>query len=273
MAPRIHRRRQLRGTLYAGRQSAKVYRSMPEDIITVVGSSYYEPIADLVDRLLLRPRPTSTTVNVGVRENGYCCSIVLLLVVVLESYVARVSFLQRQKGAKGTPKLRRVSVPDYLASLRKSFTLQKSLTEVFVLRDALAHNHLWTQTVSHHKTRYLILRNAQLDPEFGDYKYTVSVNHRTRRTKARGLNIVPTKVGLIEVAKVFDVIWRVLSFLRRTRLLEPAAFGGNVRFRGKMRPFWELRHVVRTALQPLVPGDSRQASLAGALRASRSGGS
>ena len=221
---------------------------MAKDFITVVGSSYYEPIADLIDRLLARSRSGSTPVNIGHRENGYCCSIVLLLVVTLESYVTRVNFLQRQKGRKGKRKLKGASVPDYLASLRKKFSLKKSLTEVFVLRDLLAHNHLWTQTVSQHKTHYLILRDAVLDPEFGDYKYSVSVNQKTRRTKVLGLNVVPTKVGLSEVVKVFGVIWRVLSFLQRSKLLEPAAFRGSVRFQGKTQEFWELRHVVKSAL-------------------------
>ena len=139
-------------------------------------------------------------------------------------------------------------MPDYLAQLRKSFSLQKSLTEVFILRDVLAHNHLWTLTVSHHESKHLILRHAVKDAEFGDYKYKVSVNTRTRRTSALGLNIVPTSVGLREVAKVFDVLWRSFQFLEKAKLLERAAFDKHVWYGGQSKKFWELRHLIQAAL-------------------------
>ena len=219
-----------------------------EDIITVVGSSYYEPIGGLVHKLLARERLGATTVKRGYRENGYSCAVVLLLVVAFESYITRVSYLQRQVLAGGIPKTKKTSVPDYLAQLRKSFSLRKSLTEVFVLRDVLAHNHLWTLTISNHQSKHLILRLAVKDAEFGDYKYSVSVNPRTRRTSVLGLNVVPTSVGLREVAKVFDILWRALQFLEKAKLLERAAFDTNVRYDGKMQKFWELRRVVLAAL-------------------------
>ncbi len=221
---------------------------MTENIITVVGSSYYQPIADLIQRLLAHERLGATTVKRGYRENGYSSAIILLLVVAFESYVTRVSYLQRQLSKDGNPKMKRTSVPDYLTQLRKSFTLQKSLTEVFVLRDVLAHNHLWTLTMSYHESKHLILRRAVKDTEFGDYKYDVSVNSKIRRTSVLGLNVVPTSVGLREVAKVFDVLWRAFRFLEMGGLLERAAFDTNVRYERASTKFWELRHVVQAAL-------------------------
>lgn len=222
---------------------------MEKDIITIVGSSYYQPIADLIHRLLAHERRGATTVKLGPRENGYASAVVLLLVVAFESYITRVSYLQGQRSKGGIPKKKRTSVPDYLAQLRKSFSLQKSLTEVFVLRDVLAHNHLWTLTVSDHSTKFLILRRAIKDAEFGDQKYAVFVNQRTRRTSILGLNVVPTSVGLREVAKVFNVLWRAFQFLEKAKLLERAAFDCYVRYGGNMsQKFWKLRHVVQAAL-------------------------
>ena len=228
--------------------SQSAIQGMAEDIITVVGSSYYQPITDLIHRLLAHERLGATSVKRGYRENGYSSAIILLLVVSFESYIARVSYLQRQRPKGGKPKMKKTSVPDYLAQLRKSFSLQKSLTEAFVLRDVLAHNHLWTLTVSHHERRHLILRRAVKDAEFGDYKYSVAVNPKTRRTSVLGLNVVPTSVGLREVAKVFDVLWRALQFLEKAELLERAAFDTNVRYGGQSQKFWGLRNVVRAAL-------------------------
>lgn len=217
------------------------------DIITVVGSAYYEPIADLLHKLLPHVGRGATTVKRGYYENGYSAAVVVLLVVAFESHIARVNFLQRQMGAAGKPKRKRVPVPDYLQELRKSFRLQKSLTEVFVLRDVLVHNHLWTLTISPHQTKHLILRRAIRDVECGDYKYSVSVNAQTRRTSVLGLNVVPTSVGLRDVARVMDVLWRALQFLEKSQLLERAAFDTNVRYAGQMQKFWELRDVLGTA--------------------------
>ena len=106
---------------------------MSDTIITVTGSAYFQPILDLADRLLQKPPRKVVAGRIGGLENGYALSIVLLLVVALESFVGRVSYLQSQS-PKGKPKRPRTPVPDYLADLRKSFGLQKSLTEVFVLR-------------------------------------------------------------------------------------------------------------------------------------------
>ena len=209
-----------------------------EDMITIVGSDYYEPIADLLHKLLARERLGATTVKRGCRENGYSSAIVVLLVVAFESYVSRVNFLQTQKGAAGIRKTKRTSVPEYLKQLRKSFSLQKSLTEVFVLRDVLVHNHLWTLTTSPHQSKHLILHRAVKDAEYGDSKYPVFVNPRTRRTSSLGLNVVPTSVGLREVAKVMDVLWRTFQFLEKAKLLERAAFDTNVRYDGRMQKFW-----------------------------------
>lgn len=68
-----------------------LFKCMPEDIITVVGSSYFQPIADLIHRLLAHERLGATTVKRGYRENGYSAAIALLMIVAFESYITRVS--------------------------------------------------------------------------------------------------------------------------------------------------------------------------------------
>jgi len=221
---------------------------MAEELITVVGSSYCRSIEILVERLLKAPPGKVVAGRVGEPENGYALSIVLLLVVMLESFIGRVSDLQFRQKKNGRPKGHRESVPDYLASLRKSFGLRKSLTEVFVLRDAIAHGHVWTLSVSRHKAKGRILRRATLGAGYGDSKYRVALNARTRRTSILGLNLVPEAVGRREVAKVFDVVWRTLDYLARHKLLERSAFNYRGRYDGRPFDFWELRSVLRDAL-------------------------
>jgi hypothetical protein len=221
---------------------------MPDTIITVTGSSYFQPILDLTERLIQRERRKVIAGRIGYRENGYSLSIVLLLVVALESYVGRVRYLQGKlaSGEKQTPQ--RISVPDYLMTLRKSFRLQKSLTEVFVLRDTIAHGHIWELEVSDHLTHGQVLHRANLLPGYGDYKYKIVLNPRTRRSSIGGLNLVPSAVGTQEVYKVLTLVWRTLEFLAKTKLLERAAFNFHGRFQSKPFDFWELRNVLKRAL-------------------------
>lgn len=218
---------------------------MPKNLVTVSGSEYFQPILDLVERLLMRERRKVVAARLGFYENGYALSIVLLLVIALESYVGRVSYLQSQLPKGGKQKGTRTSVPDYLASLRKTFRLQKSLTEVFVLRDVIAHGHIWKLEVSDHAVHGQILRGAARLPEYGDSKYKVVINPRTRRSSILGLNLVPSAVGTREVYKVFDLVWRTLDFLAKRKLIERNTFTFHGRFRGKPFDFWELRHVLR----------------------------
>jgi hypothetical protein len=64
-----------------------------DQLVTIVGSSYFQPITDLIARLLGRPKPSSNEVQTSSHENGYCASLVLLLVAMLESYVMRFVIL------------------------------------------------------------------------------------------------------------------------------------------------------------------------------------
>jgi len=85
------------------------------DIITVVGSRYFQPIADLIEIMLSTPQPESSPSGAGWRENGYAASITILLVAVLESYTARLRFVRNDEIS--APR----NVPDLLAQLFQTF--------------------------------------------------------------------------------------------------------------------------------------------------------
>lgn len=220
---------------------------MRDRIITVVGSGYFQPILDLCERLIQRPRSEVNASRINGRENGYALSIVLLSVVILESFVGRVSDLQERLGANGKPKAFRTSVPAYIAHLRKTFTLEKSLTEVFVLRDAIAHGHVWSLEVSSHARHGQVLRSAALGSQYGNDQFKKRVNPTTRRTRALGMHVVPSAVGREEVVKVLDVTHRVLQFLARSRLIEPNVYSYHGRLHGKPFEFWSILRVLRGA--------------------------
>jgi hypothetical protein len=81
---------------------------------------------------------------------------------------------------------------------------------------------------------------AVKDPAFGDKKYPVRVNPNTRRTKALGLAVVPTRVDRRDVKKVFATIWKTLLFLESKDRKQCYVSHIHVRFRGKTVLFGDL---------------------------------
>jgi hypothetical protein len=56
-----------------------------DDLITIIGSAYLQPIADLIDRLIQRKHARPTHIQSTHHECGYCASGVILLVAMFES--------------------------------------------------------------------------------------------------------------------------------------------------------------------------------------------
>ncbi|MBX9660285.1 MAG: hypothetical protein K2X00_17135 [Nitrospiraceae bacterium] len=203
--------------------------------VSILGSSYFEPIADLIDRLLRHPRPRPNAVQSGYFEHGYSASIVLLLVAMFESYLVRVRYAHRAT----VPTAMRGAL-DVLFHIYPRIRCQKALTDVYVLRDTLFHNHLWEIEFSWGGSPALVLHGASKHPAFGDKKYRARVNMKTRRTKALGLSIIPTRVDRRDARKVFATLWRTLLFLESQDRFQCYISDTHVRFRGKTVLFSDL---------------------------------
>ncbi len=205
------------------------------DVITVVGSAYFQPISDLVENLLKRPQPDHYPVGTSHRENGYSASLIVLLVAVLESYTARLKFLRNAEvpGGKGTPEL--------LGELFPDLPTADELVEVFLLRNLVVHNHVWHLDVSdiEGKGAPTIATPQQLGFQVNKH-YSSVVNVPSRRTLKLGLNANPTAVDRTDVQKVFSVIWGTLAFMNSKDYSHTPLAGRTVRFRNANRQFEEL---------------------------------
>ena len=113
------------------------------DIISVVGTSYLQPISDLLEKLLKRPVERQGPAGTGHHENGYSAAIIVLLVTVLESYAARLRFVRVEEETAGN-----LSTPALLAAYFPALPTREELIEVFLCRNVLAHNHIWHLDVS-----------------------------------------------------------------------------------------------------------------------------
>lgn len=206
-----------------------------DDVVTVVASAYFQPIADLIQNLLRREPGGPFPGGSGVRENGYSASIVVLLVAMLESYTSRLRFVRNGEltaGGRSTPDL----LMDYLPDL----PTKDELVEIFLLRNVVVHNHIWHLDVSDYEAE---LRTISTPQELGfqtNKHYTDVVDVATRRTRKLGLNVNPIATDRRDVLTVFQIVWNTLEFMNRKNFAHTPLAGRTVGFFRKFRQFDEL---------------------------------
>ena len=214
-----------------------------ENLVTVVGSAYFQPIADLVERLLRRKPHRPNRVQSGHYEHGYSAAIVLLLVAMFESYMSRVRFVQPRRV---TSEAR--SALDVVLSVFPRLRHRLALEEVYVLRDLLMHSHLWEIEYEWGGPVPMVLKKATLHLGYGDRKFRARVDMRTYRTKAIGLSVFPSRVDRRDVLKVFDTIWKTLERFQKQDMNQVSVSHLHVRFQGKNVEFGSLRNEIQKAL-------------------------
>lgn len=211
------------------------FQAIP-DIITVIGSAYFQPIANLIEELLSTDASDPSPMGTSYRENGYSASITILLVTVLESYTARLQFLRNAEVVAG-PK----NTPDLLAQLFPELPTKDDLKEVFILRNLIVHNHIWHLDVSDLETHGAPTISTPTELGFRpNLHYGTIVDIARRKTKRLNLNATPTAVNRSDAGKVFAVVWDTLSFMNSINYSHTPLAGRSVRFRGKRRQFEEL---------------------------------
>lgn len=195
------------------------------DIVTIVASSYFQPIADLMESLLKTEPPEPVARGTTHRENGYAASITILLVAVLESYVSRLKFVRNQEIAASQ------SVPDLLAKLFPDLPNKNDLIEIFILRNIVVHNHVWHLDVSDADDDAKTIKSP-IELGFSVNKqYQAAVDPGARRTRLLALNANPTAVDRYDVKRVFEVVWKTLLFMNSKDFSHTPLAGRTVAFR------------------------------------------
>ena len=206
-----------------------------QTIVSILGSSYFQPIANLVDRWFTKAHPKTNSVQSGYYEHGYAASVIILLIAMFESYIVRVRYLN----SSAVPEDVRSAIY-VLKNVYPKFRCFKALTDVYVLRDVLFHNHLWEIDFSWGGPQGMLKNNASLHPSFGDKKYRNRVNQKSLRTKAIGLSVIPTKVNRTDARKVFQTIWKCLLFLENKDFNQCSVSHTHVWYRKKNILFGDL---------------------------------
>src|SRR6266436_4041057 len=106
----------------------------PYGYVTVLFGNLLQPIVDLFHRMAQSEPRGPSEVQASRAENGYAASIVVLTVLVIESVCNRVRYVSGNTTCLGA-----------VHTLRglNAGELADDVEELFVLRDVIAHNHLW----------------------------------------------------------------------------------------------------------------------------------
>ena len=211
-------------------------------LVTILGSAYFDPIADLIDRLTKRARQRPNRVKSGEYENAYAASCVLLLVAMFESYTSRLRFAQGTKVSDST----RTAV-DVVLSVYPKLRHKKALQDVYVLRDLLMHGHVWEIEYEWGGPVPMQFVEAKMHTAYGDKKFRSRVNMKTHRTKALGLSVFPSRVDRTDLLKVFDTIWKTLLVFEASDRIQCYVSHLHVRYRGKSVLFSSLPDDLRSA--------------------------
>lgn len=214
-----------------------------EKMVTVLGSAYFQPIADLIEQLTRRKPARPSRVQSTHNESGYSAACVLLLVAMFESYTSRIRFAQASLVQDSDR-----SAVDVVLSVFPKLRHRKALQDVYVLRDLLMHGHLWEIEYEWGGPVPMVLKNATLHTAYGDSKFRKRVNMQTHRTKALGLSAFPSRVDRRDLLKVFQTLWKTLLRFEAQNRFQCYVSHLHVRFRGRSVLFSALEQELKNGL-------------------------
>lgn len=151
-----------------------------DTLISVVAPHLQQPIADFVSKLIARGFQPGDRVSANFYENGYSAATILLLVTMIESMLQRDRyFLQQSKpGLKVSG-----NSSKYLKETLR-YRRHSHVSELFDLRNALAHNHMWEVEYTLPHTGGRLHRQSKLVPGSHQLKNPPSQNAKVPRTSA-----------------------------------------------------------------------------------------
>jgi hypothetical protein len=176
----------------------------PKNYVSVLFVHLLQPIFDLFELLEHSNPKGPNEVQAGMLENGYAVSVIVLSTLVVESALNRTRYVREE--------LQRESAVDTLKRLGAD-DLAQDIVEVFVLRDIIAHNHIWTAAIRWDECGEMALDAAEKLPEYGDRKFDRVVDPKTRATRRLHLDAFPNRIHRATAIVVLKKTVEVLKFL------------------------------------------------------------
>jgi hypothetical protein len=173
--------------------------------VSTVFSNLIEPITELYTRMLHRCGSVEPNqVQTSPAENGYAIAIIALATFLLEGACGPARY--------GSGLDQRRSASDTLRDLGATY-LADRIEEVFVVRDVIAHSHLWTANMSWDENGLQFQSEPERLPAYGDKKFERLVDPRSRTTRRLGLDVFPPRIHRHTAITALKECVKALQFL------------------------------------------------------------
>ena len=219
-------------------------RTQADTIISVVAPHLQQPVADIVAKLAARGYRVGDRISANFYENGYSAAAILLIAAMIESMLQRDRYFLLQ--SKPTMRVSGDSAQYLKETLR--YRRHSHVRELFDLRNALAHNHMWEVEYTLPAEGGRTHRQSKLMPGSHKLRSLPSPNARIPRTPVVKFNLLPDRVDRADLVKALDVCNHALAHLHKKEQ-RPVRFLDDTIACGKQRiPFKQLAEVLRNEL-------------------------
>jgi hypothetical protein len=201
------------------------------DYVSAVFIHLLQPIADLCDRMLSLGLGDPNEVQTSPRENGYAISIIALAAFLLEGACNRVRYVSGSDQDRCKP-------CDTLRNLGGN-ELANKIEEIFVVRDAIAHAHLWKAKITWEQNDLRFHEAPVRLPGYGDNKFDRLVDPDARTTRQLKLDIFPTRIHWRTAIITLKSCAAALHFLQSRNRNFVYLTPQHVLFEGKLIPFYK----------------------------------
>jgi hypothetical protein len=182
-----------------------VNQNSPE-YVSVVGYHLIQPLLDLVEKLESLPAAEPNEVLTVPPENGYSCAVILFTTILLASVLIRTRYVRDD--ASDT------HVADFFRKISPNQDLAHDVNEIFAIRDAIVHNHLWKGEIDPVTMKFT--SPPELLPGYGEGKrFEAVMDPKTRLSRRLKLNLLPPRISRRDAYIVFKTAVRALEQLEK----------------------------------------------------------
>jgi hypothetical protein len=200
--------------------------------VSVIGDSWLHPIVKLVETLESFNPKGPNEVQASTFENGYSAAIVTLTVFLVESILNRTRYVMGVAPPSGG----RQTALNFFRTQFPTSSLVDNLEELFVVRDMIAHNHLWEAQIEWGDEGLKFASEPMHPgrPLYGDPKFDKVFDKDTRKTCLLGINLFPTKICREDAITVLKCAYEILWFLETIDRnycylsIQPVEFSGQI---------------------------------------------
>lgn len=184
-----------------------IWTGTAHEYVSVIGVAMVTPLLHLLEHLDGLEAAPPNEVQAGNPENGLAVGVVTLAAMMSESALNRTRYV-RKDDPRGKPSA------DYFNSVVGDGGLAADLEEVFVLRDVIAHNHVWEAFVGPGPDGRLKFWGAPaLPPGYGDKKFRKVLDPKSRVTRRLSLNLFPPRIDRQDAYLVVKTVAKCLRAL------------------------------------------------------------